>query len=240
MVVAIINKKGGLGKTPIAVNTAKAIDAIILTNDDDVVEVVHTNTKVLPLNEIAELDFSALPNTVIDFGGFIEAGTTSIIERCDLVVVPVVNNISSLKRSINAIDELIQLNKNIIIVATMTTDKSDFENIKKTFKDYKIKAFFELKKTELFNNSLNQGLGIEEYLDSNNMLRMAYGKKKNQKTSGQGKRIAQHYAEKQKKGYYNQKKCGRCKWQKTCRKRQLNNRSSQRGRRRFGFVKQFC
>ena len=181
MVVAIINKKGGLGKTPIAVNTAKAIDAIILTNDDDVVEVVHTNTKVLPLNEIAELDFSALPNTVIDFGGFIEAGTTSIIERCDLVVVPVVNNISSLKRSINAIDELIQLNKNIIIVATMTTDKSDFENIKKTFKDYKIKSFFELKKTELFNNSLNQGLGIEEYLDSNNMLRMAYGKKKNQK-----------------------------------------------------------
>lgn len=181
-VIAIINKKGGLGKTPIAVNTAKATDSIILTNDDDVVEVVHGNTKVLPLKEIAELDFNALPNTVIDFGGFVEAGTTSIIERCDLVVVPVVNNISSLKRSINAIDELSQLNKNIIIVATMTTDKSDLENIKTTFKDYKIKAFFELKKTELFNNSLNQGLGIEDYLDTNNILRMAYGKKKNQKT----------------------------------------------------------
>lgn len=181
-VIAIINKKGGLGKTPIAVNTAKATDSIILTNDDDVVEVVHGNTKVLPLKEIAELDFNALPNTVIDFGGFVEAGTTSIIERCDLVVVPVVNNISSLKRSINAIDELSQLNKNIIIVATMTTDKSDLENIKTTFKDYEIKAFFELKKTELFNNSLNQGLGIEDYLDTNNILRMAYGKKKNQKT----------------------------------------------------------
>lgn len=181
-VIAIINKKGGLGKTPIAVNTAKATDSIILTNDDDVVEVVHGNTKVLPLKEIAELDFNALPNTVIDFGGFVEAGTTSIIERCDLVVVPVVNNISSLKRSINAIDELSQLNKNIVIVATMTTDKSDLVNIKTTFKDYKIKAFFELKKTELFNNSLNQGLGIEDYLDTNNILRMAYGKKKNQKT----------------------------------------------------------
>lgn len=181
-VIAIINKKGGLGKTPVAVNTAKATDSIILTNDDDVVEVVHENTRVLPLEEIAELDFNALPNTVIDFGGFVEAGTTSIIERCDLVVVPVVNNISSLKRSINAIDELSQLNKNIIIVATMTTDKNDLENIKTTFKDYKIKAFFELKKTELFNNSLNKGLGIEDYLDTNNILRMAYGKKKNQKT----------------------------------------------------------
>lgn len=180
--IAIINKKGGLGKTPVAVNTAKATDSIILTNDDDVVEVVHENTRVLPLEEIAELDFNALPNTVIDFGGFVEAGTTSIIERCDLVVVPVVNNISSLKRSINAIDELSQLNKNIIIVATMTTDKNDLENIKTTFKDYKIKAFFELKKTELFNNSLNKGLGIEDYLDTNNILRMAYGKKKNQKT----------------------------------------------------------
>lgn len=181
-VIAIINKKGGLGKTPVAVNTAKATDSIILTNDDDVVEVVHENTRVLPLEEIAELDFNALPNTVIDFGGFVEAGTTSIIERCDLVVVPVVNNISSLKRSINAIDELSQLNKNIIIIATMTTDKNDLKNIKTTFKDYKIKAFFELKKTELFNNSLNKGLGIEDYLDTNNILRMAYGKKKNQKT----------------------------------------------------------
>jgi cellulose biosynthesis protein BcsQ len=181
-VIAIINKKGGIGKTPIAVNTAKATNSILLTNDDDVLEVVHKNTRVLPLDEIAGLDFTVLPNTVIDFGGFIEAGTTSIIERCDLIVVPVVNNISSLKRSINAIDELIQLNTNIIIVATMTTDKSDLENIKSTFKDYKIKAFFELKKTEIFNNSLNKGLGIEDYLDTNNILRMAYGKKKNQKT----------------------------------------------------------
>jgi len=181
-VIAVINRKGGLGKTPIAINTAKATDSIILTNDDDVVEVVHKNTKVMSLKEISELDFDSLPNTVIDFGGFIEAGTTSIIERCDLVVVPVVNNISSLKRSVNAVDELSQLNKNIIIVATMTTNKADFENIKKVFKDFNIKAFFELKKTELFNNSLNKGLGIEEYLDSMAILRSAYGKKKNQKT----------------------------------------------------------
>ncbi len=181
-VIAVINRKGGLGKTPIAINTAKATNSIILTNDDDVVEVVHKNTKVMSLKEISELDFGSLPNTVIDFGGFIEAGTTSIIERCDLVVVPVVNNISSLKRSVNAVDELSQLNKNIIIVATMTTNKADFENIKKVFKDFNIKAFFELKKTELFNNSLNKGLGIEEYLNSMPILRSAYGKKKNQKT----------------------------------------------------------
>jgi cellulose biosynthesis protein BcsQ len=181
-IIGVINRKGGLGKTPIAVNTAKATGSIILTNDDDIVEVVHDNTKVMSLNEIAELDFNQLPNTVIDFGGFIEAGTTSIIKRCDLVVVPVVNNISSLKRSVNAIEELSQLNDNIIIVATMTTNKSDFENIKTTFKDYNIKAFFELKKTELFNNSLNKGLGIEDYLNTTPLLRSAYGKKKNQKT----------------------------------------------------------
>lgn len=182
-VIAIINKKGGLGKTPVAVNTAKATDSIILTNDDDIVELVHDNTKVMPLKEIAGLDFNALPNTVIDFGGFVEAGTTSIIERCDLVIVPVVNNISSLKRSVNAVKELSALNGNIVILATMTTDPEDFKNIKETFKDYKIKAFFELKKTEIFNNSLNQGLGIEEYLTNTPLLRSAYGKKKNQKSS---------------------------------------------------------
>jgi len=181
-VIAIINKKGGLGKTPIAVNTAKATDSIILTNDDDIVEVIHTNTKVMPLSEISDLDFNELPNTVIDFGGFVESGTTSIIARCDLVVVPVVNNISSLKRSIDAIKELSILNDNIVIIATMTTNKEDFINIKKTFENYNIKAFFELKKTELFNNSLNKGKGIEDYLNSSKLLRSAYGKKKNQKT----------------------------------------------------------
>jgi len=179
--IAIINRKGGLGKTPIAINIAKATDSIILTNDDDIVELVHDNTKVMPLKEIAELDFASLPNTVIDFGGFVEAGTTSVIERCDLVIVPVVNNISSLKRSVSAVEELSKLNDNIIIVATMTTDPADFENIKKTFSEFNVKAFFELKETELFNNSLNQGLGIEEYLDDMPIIRSAYGKKKNQK-----------------------------------------------------------
>jgi len=181
-VIAVINKKGGLGKTPIAVNIAKELDSIILTNDDDVVEVVHDKSKVLPLREIATMDFDKLPDTVIDFGGFIEAGTTSIIERCDLVVVPVVNNISSLKRSVSAIAELSKHNDNIVVVATMTNDPEDFRNIKSCLKGYNVKAFFELKKTELFNNSLNQGLGIKDYLATAPILKYAYGKKKNQKT----------------------------------------------------------
>ncbi len=184
IIAGIVNKKGGVGKTSIAVNVAKALDAIMLTNDDDVLEIVHPDkAKVMPLKEIANLDFAQLPNTVVDFGGFVEAGTASIIEKCDIVIVPVVNNISSMKRSLSAVAELSKLNSNIVIVATMTTGEGDFKYIKDKFSNYGIKAFFELKKTELFNNSLNQGLGIEEYLDSMPILRSAYGKKKNQKSA---------------------------------------------------------
>ncbi|MBL1294490.1 MAG: hypothetical protein COB61_011560 [Thiotrichales bacterium] len=183
MVIVIAGKKGSTGKTPISLNIAKATDSIILTNDDDVVEEIHENARVMPVSEMAELDFTKLPNTVIDLGGYIEAGTISIIKRCDLVIIPVVNHISFLKRSISAVDELSKYNDNVIVIATKTKKPNDFKHIQESMKDFNIKAFFELKQTELFNNSMDMGLGIEDYLSSAPILRSAYGKRKNQKSA---------------------------------------------------------
>ncbi|RLA77510.1 MAG: hypothetical protein DRG78_17340 [Epsilonproteobacteria bacterium] len=183
-VISVIAKKGGTGKTPIAYNVAKATKSIILTNDDDILEEVHKpHASMLELAEIEELDFSKLPNTVIDFGGYVEKHIPAIIKKSDLVILPTTNNISSLKRNYKALEELVQYNANIIVVVTMTKKATDFDNVKAFFSDFKIKAFFELKDTNIFNNSLNKGMSIEEYIEETPILKSSYGKKKNQKTA---------------------------------------------------------
>jgi len=183
-VISVIAKKGGVGKTPIAFNVAKATKSIVLTNDDDILEEVHKpHASMLELSEIDELDFKQLPNTVIDFGGYVDKHIPAIIRKSDLVIMPTTNHISSLKRNIKALEELTTYNDNIIVVVTMTKKKTDFDEVKEVLKDFNIKAFFELKDTNIFNNSLDKGMSIEEYANSSNLIKSAYGKKKNQKSA---------------------------------------------------------
>jgi glutaredoxin-related protein len=124
-----------------------------------------------------------LPNTVIDFGGYVDKHIPAIIRKSDLVIMPTTNHISSLKRNIKALEELTTYNDNIIVVVTMTKKKTDFDEVKTMLKDFNIKAFFELKDTNIFNNSLDKGMSIEEYANSSNLIKSAYGKKKNQKSA---------------------------------------------------------
>ena len=191
-VIAVIAKKGGDGKTPIAFNVAKATKSIVLTNDDDVLEEVHKPyASMLELEQILELDFNELPNTVIDFGGYVEQHIPAIIKKVDFIIMPCKNHISSLKRNKKAIEELSQYNDNIIVVATMTKKNTtikngkevlgDFDNIKSELADYPVKAFFELKDTNIFDNSLDRGLSVDEYLKTAPNLKSIYGKRKNQK-----------------------------------------------------------
>lgn len=184
MVISVIAKKGGVGKTPIAYNVAKATKSIILTNDDDILEEVHKpHASMLELSEIAELNFKELPNTVIDFGGYVEKHIPAIIKKSDLVIVPVINHVSSLKRNMRALEDLVKYNDNIIVIATMTKKDTDFDNIKEVLSEFDIKAFFELKDTNIFNNSLDQGMSIEEYISTSPVLKSSYGKRKNQKSA---------------------------------------------------------
>ena len=183
MIISIIKKKGGTGATPISFNLAVKTDSIILTNDDDVLEALHQDkAQMLDLAEIAKLDFSKLPNTIIDFGGYPATYAMDIISKSDLVIVPTVNHISSLKRNISALEEITKHNNNVIVVATKTKKEEDLENIKKETAHLNIKAYFELKDTELFNNAMDMGLNIYDYLETAPVLKSAYGKKKNQRS----------------------------------------------------------
>ncbi len=183
MIISIIKKKGGTGATPISFNLAVKTDSIILTNDDDVLEALHQDkAQMLDLAEIAKLDFSKLPNTIIDFGGYPATYAMDIVSKSDLVIVPTVNHISSLKRNISALEEITKHNNNVIVIATKTKKEEDLENVKKETAHLNIKAYFELKDTELFNNAMDMGLNIYDYLETAPVLKSAYGKRKNQKS----------------------------------------------------------
>lgn len=183
MIISIIKKKGGTGATPISFNLAVKTDSIILTNDDDVLEALHQDkAQMLDLAEIAKLDFSKLPNTIIDFGGYPATYAMDIVSKSDLVIVPTVNHISSLKRNISALEEITKHNNNVIVVATKTKKEEDLENVKRETAHLNIKAYFELKDTELFNNAMDMGLNIYDYLETAPVLKSAYGKRKNQKS----------------------------------------------------------
>lgn len=184
MFISILSKKGGVGKTPISLNIAVETDSIILCNDDDILEAVHKDkASMLELEEIAALNVADLPNTVVDFGGYVAKHIPAIIKMSDLVIVPVVNHISSLKRNVSGLEEITKFNDNVIVVATKTKLPTDLANIKEATKHLNIKAYFELKETELFNNSLDQGLSINDYLATAPVLKSAYGKRKNQKAA---------------------------------------------------------
>jgi len=181
-VISVISQKGGEGKTPISFNLANELGSRILTNDNDILELIFApNAKIMPLKEIASYDLkNSGKDFVIDFGGFVEAETISIIKDSDLVIVPTRNNPSSIKRGYQTIQELQKHNKNIIVVVTMTKKDRDFGQVQKHFKDLEIKAFYELKLTELFGYSMEVGQTINEYVKDSPLMLHRYGRREGQ------------------------------------------------------------
>ena len=54
MIVTVMTKKGGTGKTSIAFNIAKDLDYYLLSNDDSIIEKIYDKAKVLDELEIVD------------------------------------------------------------------------------------------------------------------------------------------------------------------------------------------
>jgi len=68
MIISILNKKGGVGKTPFAFSIAKDLSLYLQSNDTSCIEQIYPNYAVITDTP------KRIDNCVYDFGGFKSAG----------------------------------------------------------------------------------------------------------------------------------------------------------------------
>jgi len=147
--IAIITLDGGAGKTAISYAIAKDLGFYIISNDDSVIESIYpTRAKIMKQPNLID-------NVVYDFGGFVDTGVVNIIQECDLIIVPCVNDINSKMKAIKTITQLKKYANNFLIVATKIENQKELTEIKasiqKVFNEIPI---LPLRKTKLFKNAL--------------------------------------------------------------------------------------
>lgn len=123
MKISIYSTKGWAWKTPLATNMIFDRWYCVWTN-----EPFHIYDSFLPEENYLSLDlnepFPIIPkdiDIVFDLAGSISKTSSSIssaIKQSDVVIVPIYNEVKSIKAGLNTIAEVMSLNKNIIVVAT--------------------------------------------------------------------------------------------------------------------------
>lgn len=167
MIISVINKKGGVGKTPIAFSLAKDLNLSLQSNDNSVIEDLYDRAKICHPT-LAE-------DTVYDFGGFTDAGVLDIIKESNVVLVPCHNDFNALKRTIETIEELQPHNERIAVIVTKIDKDADYEAVESTLSQYFDDLhFFKLKNSKIFKNSMETGLSVSELYQFNPLNKAAY------------------------------------------------------------------
>ena len=169
MVISVVNKKGGVGKTPISFSLAKDLGYYLQSNDNSVIESIYPEmSKISASPELID-------NCVYDFGGFVDTGVIKIIKESAAVLIPCSIDYNSILRTVETIEEIVQFNSNIIVIVTKTEKESDFnstvEAISNHFEDL---HFLELRLSKVFRNCMETGFSIKELYNENPLSRSAY------------------------------------------------------------------
>lgn len=128
MKITVYSTKWSAGKTPIAMNIAFDRWYCIGTNEPH-----HIFDRILPDSQFLSLDlndpFPEIPediDMIFDLAGSISKSALSIssaIRQSDVVLVPIYNEIKSINAGLNTIAEVLNLNKNVVVIATKLQKK---------------------------------------------------------------------------------------------------------------------
>src|SRR5574344_20784 len=169
MILSVINKKGGVGKTPIAFSLAKDLGYYLQSNDNSVIESIHPD--MAKISATPEL----IDNCVYDFGGFVTAGVLPILKRSSVIVIPTSTDYNSILRTVETIEEIQPYNSNLLIIVTKTEKESDFQAVKDAISQhFENLEFFELRLSQAFKNSIETGLSITELYNETPLSKCAY------------------------------------------------------------------
>lgn len=169
MRLSIINKKGGVGKTPISFSLAKDLGYYLQSNDNSVIESIYPD-----MAKITESP-SLLDNCVYDFGGFTSSGVLSIIKASDAVLIPCSIDYNSILRTVETIEEIQPYAKALFVIVTKTEKEGDFDTVRALLEQhFEGIEFFELRLSKVFKNAIETGLSVTELYNESPLSKNAY------------------------------------------------------------------
>lgn len=192
MIVTVYSTKGSAGKTPIATNIALERDYALGTN-----EPYHVFDSFIPEERLLTVEpdeaFPLIPkeiDIVFDLAGSIAKTANSIVSalrQSDLVIVPIYNEIKSLKSGIHTILEVGNFTQQIVVVATKLEkhrkeifvdwkDSEDFKNIAQAVQSnigFQV-PIFPLKYSKVFDLIFEQEKSITEIMKHDPLASYTY------------------------------------------------------------------
>ena len=168
-IFALASRKGGVGKTPIALSLAIDLEYFFLTNDRGIATEVYSNSRYIdkPI---------PVQNSIYDFGGYASAGVIEVVKQSDLLIIPVINESDAFVKTILTAHELKPYAKETILIATRT-EKNDMDEITKEMRERlpNIKIF-ELSKSKIFKRVTKDGMSILQIANETPLNRYVYRK----------------------------------------------------------------
>ena len=169
MIISIINKKGGVGKTSFGFSIAKDLELYLQSNDASIIESIYPNMSKISAQP------KLIDNCVYDFGGFVSAGVLDIATKSDFIIVPCTALYNSILRTSETINELKEVNKNIIVLITDYTSVEDKEQVESALKsNFKNLKYFYFKRSKILENSMRLGGSFKELGEASPLLKVAY------------------------------------------------------------------
>lgn len=169
--ITFLNKKGGVGKTSFAFNVAKDLDYFLISNDDSVIESLYPEKARI----MEKIKYIPDANIVYDLGGFIDKNSIDVLKNSDIVFIPTLLDINSVKRTINTINEVKEFCEEIVILINnfVVKDLDKYSGAVDALKKEGYDIIF-IPKSEAIPNSLYTGKTITEQVNSNKLTARSF------------------------------------------------------------------